>query len=182
MSRADVEESLVAAATELFAQRGPSHVSIRQIADAAGVNHGLVHHYFGSKDRLVSAVLDRCGAAVTAELAAFGAGDDLGVLLGTGSALEHHGRVLAHLILESRDPASLQSGFPAVELLVARLRRLGHDDTSARRRAAQITALVLGWQLFEPFLTTATEIDAGPPDRPAVLADAVALLLRPVLV
>ncbi|GAA3428803.1 TetR/AcrR family transcriptional regulator [Streptosporangium sandarakinum] len=58
--RRDPEESraeLLAAAAELIRQRGPDNVSLRQIAEAAGVAHGLVSHYFGTYAALVREVL-----------------------------------------------------------------------------------------------------------------------------
>ncbi|HEX4225374.1 MAG TPA: TetR/AcrR family transcriptional regulator [Pseudonocardiaceae bacterium] len=45
------------AATELIARRGPDGASLRQVAEAAGVTHGLVTHYFGTYRGLVGAVL-----------------------------------------------------------------------------------------------------------------------------
>ncbi|MGC9540730.1 TetR/AcrR family transcriptional regulator [Streptomyces sp. UG1] len=39
-------------ALRLFAARGPDSVTVRQIAEAAGVSAGLVVHHFGSKDGL----------------------------------------------------------------------------------------------------------------------------------
>ncbi|MFE0700914.1 TetR/AcrR family transcriptional regulator [Streptomyces sp. NPDC058872] len=39
-------------ALRLFAESGPEAVSVRQIAQAAGVSPGLVLHHFGSKDGL----------------------------------------------------------------------------------------------------------------------------------
>ena len=48
---------ILAAARELFAAHGVDGVSIRQIASAAGVNHALVHRYFGTKDEMVDAIL-----------------------------------------------------------------------------------------------------------------------------
>ncbi|MFI5040918.1 MAG: helix-turn-helix domain-containing protein [Acidimicrobiales bacterium] len=42
--------ALLAAATELLVERAPSAVSGRELADLAGVNYGLIHHYFGTKD------------------------------------------------------------------------------------------------------------------------------------
>jgi AcrR family transcriptional regulator len=50
------------AALGLFAERGHSAVSVRQIAEAAGVSPALVLHHFGSKDGLREAV-DRYAAA-----------------------------------------------------------------------------------------------------------------------
>lgn len=51
------------AADELFAARGLSGVSIRDIAERAGVNKGLVFYYFDSKTSLFERVLDRYYAA-----------------------------------------------------------------------------------------------------------------------
>lgn len=48
---------ILAAARELFAAHGVDGVSVRQIAARAGVNHALVHRYFGTKDEMVAAIL-----------------------------------------------------------------------------------------------------------------------------
>jgi AcrR family transcriptional regulator len=48
---------ILAAAREQFAAHGVDGVSVRDIAAAAGVNHALVHRYFGTKDEMVAAIL-----------------------------------------------------------------------------------------------------------------------------
>lgn len=50
-------EGILAAAREEFAARGYEGTTIRGIAGRAGVDPALVHHYFGSKDRLFSEVI-----------------------------------------------------------------------------------------------------------------------------
>jgi TetR/AcrR family transcriptional regulator, repressor for neighboring sulfatase len=50
---------ILAAATELIAERGPDAVTLRLVGEAAGVTHGLVTHYFGTYEALVAAVLRR---------------------------------------------------------------------------------------------------------------------------
>ena len=50
-------EQLLDVALDLFATRGFDATSTLQIATAAGVTQGLVFHYFGSKEGLLSAVL-----------------------------------------------------------------------------------------------------------------------------
>jgi TetR/AcrR family transcriptional regulator len=50
---------LLDAAEREFAARGFTGVRLRDIADAAGVQPALIHHYFGDKQGLYRAVLDR---------------------------------------------------------------------------------------------------------------------------
>jgi AcrR family transcriptional regulator len=49
---------VLAAARTAFAERGFDGTSIRVIATAAGVDPALVHHYFGSKDKLFLAAVE----------------------------------------------------------------------------------------------------------------------------
>ncbi|MDQ2796786.1 MAG: TetR family transcriptional regulator [Actinomycetota bacterium] len=50
-------EQILDAARALFAQRGYQGTTIRAVADLAGVNAALVHHYFGTKEQLFVAAL-----------------------------------------------------------------------------------------------------------------------------
>src|SRR3954470_24611764 len=52
-------EAILDAATKLFSERSPSTVSLREIACVAGVNYGLIHHYFGTKEALLGDVFAR---------------------------------------------------------------------------------------------------------------------------
>jgi len=63
--REEVAAAILEAATDLFAERGPAATSIRDIAARSKVNHGLVFRHFGTKDRLVGAVLDHLGTDLT---------------------------------------------------------------------------------------------------------------------
>lgn len=60
--------ALIDAAAELFAAHGVGGVSIRSINSQAGLAAASVHYHFGSKDRLLDAVLEREGQAVLAEI------------------------------------------------------------------------------------------------------------------
>ena len=51
--------AILDAAEELFHERGYEAVTVRDIADQAGVSHALVHQYAGSKEDLFRAVLSR---------------------------------------------------------------------------------------------------------------------------
>src|SRR4051812_33026943 len=50
------------AANALFAKRPYDEVSIEDIARAAGVTRGLVHHYFGGRKEVYIGLLERLGA------------------------------------------------------------------------------------------------------------------------
>lgn len=54
----EVRESLLVAAGRLFAEHGASGVSLRRVAEAAGVTPAMVHYYFGGKDGLNDALLE----------------------------------------------------------------------------------------------------------------------------
>ena len=54
----DTREAILAAAKRAFAERGYDKASIRQIATEAEVDPALVHHYFGSKEKLFLATME----------------------------------------------------------------------------------------------------------------------------
>jgi AcrR family transcriptional regulator len=51
-------EKLLAAAEQCLMEKGSHAASIKTIAAMAGVNHGLIHHYFGSKEGLFIALVN----------------------------------------------------------------------------------------------------------------------------
>ncbi|WP_019929634.1 TetR/AcrR family transcriptional regulator [Nocardia sp. BMG111209] len=51
-------DAILAAARTRFAEVGFDKASIRSIATAAGVDPALVHHYFGTKQELLTAAMD----------------------------------------------------------------------------------------------------------------------------
>lgn len=54
----DTREAILDAARAAFAERGFDGASIRVIASGAGVDPALVHHYFGTKERLFLDVVE----------------------------------------------------------------------------------------------------------------------------
>lgn len=59
--------AILAAARRLFAEQDFSAVSIRDVAAAAGVSHGLVQHHFGTRSDLVAAIIGQEVAAFAAD-------------------------------------------------------------------------------------------------------------------
>lgn len=52
-------EKILAAAFELFAQKGYAQTSVDSIASKAAVSKGLIYHYFDSKEHILKGVFDR---------------------------------------------------------------------------------------------------------------------------
>jgi AcrR family transcriptional regulator len=77
-------EAILRAATEQFAERGYDGATIRAIAAAAGVDPALVHHFYGTKERLFAAAMQLPfvpSEAITAALADRPAGQPAGAHL-----------------------------------------------------------------------------------------------------
>ncbi|WP_378731361.1 TetR family transcriptional regulator [Nocardia brasiliensis] len=109
---ATTRASILAAAQELFAERGFERATVRDIAGRAGVNQALLFRYFGSKDELFRAAIADQGRRVLDE------GPVAGLL----------GRLLARAL----EPTGAEA---QGHWLQAALRSGGHDEgVSAIRR------------------------------------------------
>ena len=62
--RERVTAALMDAAERLLVRHGHARLSTRKVAQEAGVNHGLVHYYFGSMEELLMQVLERFTAGL----------------------------------------------------------------------------------------------------------------------
>src|ERR1700753_1616808 len=140
--RAEVAGAALEAATDLFAERGPAATSIRDIAARSKVNHGLVFRHFGTKDKLVGAVLEDLGTTLT-DLLNSGAPPDV-----VDRALDRQMRVMARTLLDGYPAAQLQKRFPNIATLIDWVRPVHGDDISARVAVANGLALQFGWRLF----------------------------------
>jgi AcrR family transcriptional regulator len=60
------EEAFLDAAERLLVELGYPSITTRRLAAEAGLNHGLVHYYFGSVENLLVRVLERFTARLTA--------------------------------------------------------------------------------------------------------------------
>jgi len=58
-ARSTAEDALLEAAERLLVDVGYSGITTRRLAEEAGVNHGLVHYYFGSMEELLLQVGER---------------------------------------------------------------------------------------------------------------------------
>ena len=58
-ARVEATEALLDAAEQLLVEVGYAGITTRKLAERAGVNHGLVHYYFGSMEDLLLRVVER---------------------------------------------------------------------------------------------------------------------------
>jgi AcrR family transcriptional regulator len=65
-ARTAAEEALLDAAEQLLAEVGSAGITTRRLAEEAGINHGLVHYYFGSNENLLVRALERFTARLIA--------------------------------------------------------------------------------------------------------------------
>ena len=59
-SNGDMREHLLRTAEKLFAARGITNVSLREVSRKAGANTALLHYHFGSKLKFYEALVQRC--------------------------------------------------------------------------------------------------------------------------
>jgi len=111
------QQVILASARELFAAHGVDGVSVRRVAAAAGVNHALVHRYFGTKSEMVAAILLAEGEAMSAlGRPEADAGTSLGALRDVLTHALADGRTSLLLMLRAEidglAPESLLAGAP----------------------------------------------------------------------
>lgn len=153
---ATVIPAVLDAAAQLFAEKGPAGTSLRDVAARADVTYGLVFRHFGTKEKLVSAVLDHLGGAVVDLIEKDPGGTDF------NAAVDLHSTVMARATLDGYPADRLQTRFPGTEILIQELAPRFNTDFDARVAAANAIALQLSWRLFQPYLRAATGLTDTP--------------------
>ena len=170
-SRPFGREETIAAAIRVAADRlvsiGPSRMTVRSVADEAGVNHALVHRHLGTKEQLVSLALEslakECDVAIRRSLARGSSPMQLAAL----PAVRRYVRALASTLTHAPGLAR-QSDHPVLHNLSAQGTAGGLDSDAAHARAIAQLSTAFGFALFAPFLADA----AGLPEaRRGLIAD-----------
>lgn len=154
--RKAVEEALLAATIDMVVAKG-LQVSVREIANRAGVNHGLVHTYFGSKQALLDAALEAISRRSGSQLRCDGyprpdmANLDAGLLA----------KALARFGLDLGDNPDPLPSDPVFSSWRSALRRDNPDldDDEIDEQVAAAASMALGWAMYSNFLCSALEID-----------------------
>lgn len=77
--RLERETQILTVASEIFAAEGFGATNIQAVADRAGISKPLIYNYFGSKEGLFLACLERAGAIVADEIERIAQGDSVGL-------------------------------------------------------------------------------------------------------
>jgi len=119
----NVDAALLAAGRELYPELGMRALSVRRVAQRAGVNLGMFHYHFGSKEQFVRTLLQQLYDGMFAELTV--AAHDARPLEGLRAAANVLGRfVRDHRLLLRRLMADAMNGEAlAVEFAATNLPR-----------------------------------------------------------
>jgi len=167
-----VVAALVQAAIELFGTRGPDAVSLREVAAHAGVNYGLIHHYVGTKDDLISLALREVSSVSTERFAM----DDIESTVARLASSDPNSRslrLLAWSLLQGRQADDLVGRSEALAALAAKLSP-AETTQEDRQRVVVLMSLILGWQLFGEYLTDALGLESPTRDSTRRMVTAVA--------
>lgn len=174
--RDEVRSAVMREARRLLSERGPN-VPLRDIADAAQVNLGLIHRHIGRKDALLTEVMQdavRYGAARLENLD--DAGEAVrGMLLGASSHPEIS-RLLAWLALDR------EAAFPPMvdpsQRPAAALRRMTSPPPAGDVELLLVFTAVYAWPVLRGALLDALDIPEA--DRDGIderLADLLARVI-----
>lgn len=115
-------DALLASAIELFAQHGPASVSIRDVARHAGMNHGLLHRHFGSKDALIAEAIE-VGIAPLMPGALAPGGLDIDQVVAVMHRDPIPARLIARTLVDDIDMGSVRVRYPVMEGVLDQARR-----------------------------------------------------------
>jgi AcrR family transcriptional regulator len=168
----ETRDLLIRAVMELLPDHPADVLSVRDIAQRAGVNHGLVHRYFGSKEALVREALSRTSAQVHA-VDPF----ERGMTAWSWALVRERpelARVLARMCLDgpkdllahaAPPPERIDAFVAPVRALLERAGLAGQVDPYLLNALG--CATLLGWAIFRPLLDAGWKV---PPDADEQLA------------
>jgi AcrR family transcriptional regulator len=135
-SRAERREEILEAATRVFGSKGYHASSLVDVAEQVGITHAGVLHHFGSKDKLLLAVLEYRHRTDIERLEGKPGGLDLFKHL-VNLNIERRGLVQAYAVLTGE---SVTDGHPAAPWVRNRFTNLRADIAQALREIVEAEA------------------------------------------
>ena len=124
-------ELVLDAAERVMAEHGYEAATINRVVEEAGIPMSSVYHYYGSKDGILLAVMERGAERFFADLPDWDrrvgrSGTHLAAVISTvASTLQHHPNFLRLLIVFSAQPPAVAAG--EIQAVVARVRRRARE-------------------------------------------------------
>jgi AcrR family transcriptional regulator len=169
-SREQTTAAILDAAEKLFAERGFTAVSVRDIAAAAGVSHALVHRYLGSKEQVYKAMLRRRETVIRDAAPAEEDLIDATRLMLREAVLNQRDyvRLLTHSALHGLSYERTIGRFAATERLVELARGVAAAEGDARDPdapdprfvIASLVAMLLGWSAGREWVLRAAGLES----------------------
>lgn len=131
MEEAPAPQRMLDAVERLCADRSPGEVTVRAVAEAAGVSPALVYHHFADKDDLIGRSLDRMAVDLSTAAEVQSPSAALRQLWRRLDERPAFARIIVWYILEGRDVSALMSGHPLIARVAARAAEDGHGDPAS---------------------------------------------------
>jgi AcrR family transcriptional regulator len=177
--QAEVREEILQTAEKVFATRAPSEVTVREIAEAGGFHHSLVHRHFDTKENLVAEVVQRTLNDYVTAVSAYEDPAD-GIAAAMAHMADHPAsfQAMASALLDERRGAvdDLFPGFAAHRSQLEATRRAGDVDLDVLTIA--LMAFAAGWAFLERRWMVAGGV--GDDEQARVRAEVAGILARVV--
>ena len=171
--RRRTEARILDAATQLFLTAGYERATIRAVASAAGVDPGLVMHYFGSKEELFRRVIDAAPVPEVSGAPGQAAEQILAALAGRLASEPTASLALLRSMLTNPEAASAASaGIARYQTQIAQ----AIPASDASLRAAIISAITLGVMVSRHLIKSDELADADPAQVISLLRPCMASL------
>lgn len=167
--------AILEAAERLFAERGFTAVTVRDIAAEAGVSHALVHRYLGSKQAVYRAALARHETVIRD---AASVEDDLleATRLMLREAVHNqrtYVRLIAHSALHGLPYERTVGRFAATARLVELAEKTAADEGETRSPdapdprfvIASVVAMLIGWSAAREWILRAADLEPQDDDE-----------------
>lgn len=156
------QSALLEAADYLFGEKGPNAVTVRDISARANVNHALLHRHFGSKEALLSAIIDQHMQQFKQDLSSSdNLQDAVANVIDSLGRRPAFTRIFAHLILDHRPLEQFVSKAGTAADIADSFVSHGIALDEARKYATIISSFGLGWSLFKGFATYASSCETS---------------------
>ena len=165
-----VRAALIDAAGQLLAEVGPRALSVRAVAERAGVNHGQVHHYFGGKRGLLKEAMATLAADHWHNARQRAGVHDIPPALSLAEDSTYWQATCRAVLENDMELAGMEvakgTSVPRDALQLMNARRDEVDETTLKATFALAVVAQLGWVAFEPFAFLVADVDAA--DQAAV--------------